>query len=155
MIPLSTLNYYPDNPRIWVKKEVEKLKKSLVQFPQMMEIRPFVVDENRNILSGNMKKRAFLELGINEVPENWVKFALGLTEQQKREFIIKDNTHYGRWDWEQVCNEWDGEPLEDWGLNIINEWDGEKEPEEKEKDNSITPFNICPECGQKVKETPF
>lgn len=157
MIELKQLNFYPDNPRIWIKKEMEKLKKSLVQFPKMMEIRPIVIDENKNILSGNMKKQAFLELGIFEIPEHWVKVVEGLTEEEKREFLIKDNTHYGNWDWEKVCNEWDEEPVEDWGLSVVTDWnDSEiKDPEDKEKDNSITEPNICPECGQKVHETPF
>lgn len=84
----------------------------------MMELRPIVVDENGIILGGNMRFRALQELygKTGEIPDTWVKRADELTEDQKKEFIIKDNVSFGDWDFDALKG-WD-EPLDDWGLSI-------------------------------------
>jgi len=128
------------------------LKKSLQQFPEMLAIRPIIIDEDGVILGGNMKKQALHEMGRETIPAEWVKKVQGLTDEQKLEFIIKDNTHYGNWDWEQLANEWDGIALDDWGLDVPGVDFGEELDEEqpKKQDNTKNTPNLCPECGQKL-----
>jgi 16S rRNA G966 N2-methylase RsmD len=110
------------NPRDITPEMFEKLKKSIQEFPQMLETRPLVIDENNVVLGGNMRLRVLQDLGFEDVP---VKQVTGWTEEQKKEFIVKDNLSYGMWDWEMLANEWDAEQLEDWGLEIEG-WEEEK-----------------------------
>ena len=107
----------PDNPRVIKDDKFAKLKKSIQDFPQMLELRPLVIDENNIVLGGNMRLRALQDLGIDEVP---ILYAKDLTEEQKKEFTIKDNLSYGEWDWDTLANEWDSKLLNDWGLNSWN-----------------------------------
>jgi serine protease inhibitor ecotin len=93
----------------------EKLKKSIQEFPQMLETRPLVIDENNVVLGGNMRFRALTDLGYEEIPVQKVE---GWSEEQKKEFIVKDNVSYGVWDWELLANSWDAEQLGDWGLEV-------------------------------------
>ena len=81
----------------------------------MLELRPIVVDENNIILGGNMRYKACIEAGLKEV---FILKAEDLTEQQKDEFIVKDNVGFGEWDWDILANEWDTDKLQDWGLNL-------------------------------------
>ena len=84
----------------------------------MMELRPIIIDENNVILGGNMRSNALKHLGYKELPAEWVKQASELTEEQKQEFIVKDNVGFGDWDWDILANEWDTEKLQEWGLDI-------------------------------------
>lgn len=138
MIKLSSIKNNPNNPRTIDKDKLEKLKKSIKAFERMLELRPMVVDENNVLLGGNMRKRALKELGYTEIPENWVVKASDLTEEQKNEFIIKDNVGFGSWDWETLANEWDAEQLEDWGLDIPG-FDSEEQHLEAEEDDYQQP----------------
>lgn len=83
-----------------------------------MALRPIIVDANGMILGGNMRYKALLHLGYKEVPDEWVKRADDLTEEERRRFIISDNVGFGDWDWQGVANEWDVEELADWGLDV-------------------------------------
>ena len=118
----------------------------------MLAIRPIIIDEDGVILGGNMKKQALHEMGRETIPAEWVKKVQGLTDEKKLEFIIKDNTHFGNWDWEQLANEWDGIALDDWGLDVPGVDFGEELDEEqpKKQDNTKNTPNLCPECGQKL-----
>lgn len=116
--PLNELKLNEDNPRKITREKLERLIKSIKDFPQMLQLRPIVVDENNVVLGGNMRLQALEELGYTEVPTVQVN---SLTEAQKREFIIKDNLAYGEWDWEVMAVEWDNELLEDWGLDLIGD----------------------------------
>lgn len=118
----------------------------------MLAIRPIIIDEDGVILGGNMKKQALHEMGRETIPAEWVKKVEGLTNEKKFEFIIKDNTHFGNWDWEQLANEWDGIALDDWGLDVPGVDFGEEldNVEPKKEDNTKTASNVCPECGQKL-----
>ena len=118
MVKLSAIKPNPSNPRLIKDEKFEKLKQSIKAFPQMMELRPMVVDETMTLLGGNMRFKALQDLGYKEVPDNWIKKASELTEEQKKEFIIKDNVGFGEWEWEQLANEWDVEQLTQWGLDI-------------------------------------
>ena len=113
---LTEIKSNPNNPRVIKDHKFEKLKKSIREFPKMMELRPMVINEDNIILGGNMRFKALKDLGYKEVPEEWVKRASDLTEEETRRFIIADNVGFGEHDWEMLANEWNTEELEDWGL---------------------------------------
>ena len=91
-LKINKLQSNISNPRLIKQNKFEKLVKSIKEFPQMLELRPIVIDENNVILGGNMRYKACVEAGLKEVP---VKIAKGLTEEQKQEFIVKDNVGFG------------------------------------------------------------
>ncbi len=115
---LSQIRKNPNNPRTIRDEKFEKLKRSIQDFPQMMELRPIIVDEAGIILGGNMRYEAIKSLKMAEFPDAWVKRVEELTEDQKKEFIVKDNVGFGDWDWDAIANEWDELPLDDWGLDV-------------------------------------
>lgn len=117
---LEELTPTNNNPRQISKKDFETLKKSLRDFPEMKDIRRVVVDENMTILGGHQRVKALEAIGEKTAP---VLQVIGLTEAQKREFIIKDNIANGDWDTDVLANEWDGLPLEDWGITNLCFWD--------------------------------
>lgn len=119
---LSEIKKNPHNPRIIRDEKFERLKKSIKEFPQMMTLRPIVVDESGVVLGGNMRLEALKALGKREIPDEWVKRADELTPEQKQEFIIKDNAGFGEWDWDLLANEWSDLPLSDWGVDIPEDW---------------------------------
>jgi ParB-like chromosome segregation protein Spo0J len=114
-VKISDVKTNPKNPRLIKDDKFKKLVKSIQEFPQMLELRPIVVDENNIVLGGNMRLKACIEVGLKEV---FIVKADDLTEQQKDEFIVKDNVGFGEWDWDILANEWDTEKLQDWGLDI-------------------------------------
>lgn len=118
MIKLNTIKPNPDNPRVIKDGNFKKLQKSIQEFPQMMALRPIVIDDDGVILGGNIRYRALQDSGVKEVPDDWIKRASDLTEEQKREFVIKDNVGFGEWDWDVLGNEWDDLALADWGLDV-------------------------------------
>lgn len=112
---LSEIKPNPNNPRLIKDDKFKKLCQSIKDFPEMLELRPIVVNKDHIILGGNMRYKAAKEIGLKEIP---VKVADNLTPEQEREFLIKDNTSCGEWDWEILANEWDSEELEAWGLDV-------------------------------------
>ena len=118
MIKLTTIKSNPNNPRVIRDEKFKKLVKSIEEFPKMMALRPMVVNEDMVVLGGNMRLKALKELGYKEVPNDWVKSAKDLTDDEIRRFIIADNVGFGEHDWELLANEWDAAELADWGLDI-------------------------------------
>jgi hypothetical protein len=114
-VKLSEVKTNPNNPRIIKDDKFSKLVKSIQEFPKMLEIRPIVVNADMIVLGGNMRLKACKEAGLKEVP---IIFADDLTEDEQRQFIIKDNVGFGEWDWDMIANEWDAEQIEDWGLDL-------------------------------------
>jgi hypothetical protein len=104
-----------ENPRSISKKKFNQLVKSIKDFPEMLEKRPLVVDENMVVLGGNMRLKALEKAGFTEI---YVDIAEDWTHEQKQEFIIKDNISFGEWDWDSLGNEWLSDKLDDWGLEI-------------------------------------
>ena len=136
-IATNKLRTNPNNPRTIRKDQLEKLVKSLREFPEMLEARPIVVDPDYVVLGGNMRLKAAQEAGLKEVPV----YVASWEEAKHKEFIIKDNLSFGEWDWDMLANEWDAEELDEWGLDtwqpdlegddLGDEFslpDGEKEP---------------------------
>ena len=113
----------PNNPRLIKNAKFKKLVKSIKDFPEMLEIRPIVVNKDNIVLGGNMRLRACQEAGLKEVP---VITAEQLTVKQQREFIIKDNVGFGEWEWDDLANEWDAEQLDEWGIDLPLETETEK-----------------------------
>lgn len=120
-----------ENPRYIKDHKFEKLVKSIKEFPQMLDLRPIVVNQDMIVLGGNMRLRACREAGLTEVP---IIYADNLTEEQQKEFVIKDNSSFGEWDWDLLANEWDTEQLIDWGMDIPDDW-AVDEVLEAEEDN--------------------
>ena len=108
IIDIHKVKLNENNPRLIKDDKFKKLVTSIKEFPQMLKIRPIVVDENLVALGGNMRLMACKELGLKEVP---IIRANELTEEQKREFIIKDNVGFGQWDYDKLANEWDEQLL--------------------------------------------
>jgi arsenate reductase-like glutaredoxin family protein len=125
-ITASQLRVNTDNPRQINKDKYEKLKQSIIDFPEMLEARPIVVNTNGLVLGGNMRYRACLELKIEKIPA----MVVNLPIEKEKEFIIKDNASFGDWDWDILANEWDIDQLINWGINYV--W---PDVEEAEKDN--------------------
>lgn len=128
---LSEVKANPNNPRIIKDDKFKKLVQSIKDFPEMLELRPIVVNNDGVVLGGNMRLKACKEAGLKEVP---VIKASELTEEQQKEFIIKDNVGFGEWDWEDLANNWDAEDLTDWGLDLPVSMEVELEAEEDEFD---------------------
>jgi hypothetical protein len=114
-VKLSEVKSNPNNPRIIKDDKFGKLVKSIKEFPKMLEIRPIVVNADMIVLGGNMRLKACKEAGLKEVP---VIFADDLTEDEQKQFIIKDNVGFGEWDWDMIANQWDEVQLEEWGLDL-------------------------------------
>lgn len=116
-VKLSEIKLNPSNPRVIKDAKYKQLLQSIVDFPQMIELRPIVVDEDLVVLGGNMRLRALKEAGYKEVP---IIKVTTLTEEQKKQFIIKDNVSYGEWDMDMLANEWDVNDITQWGIDGIN-----------------------------------
>lgn len=114
-VKISEVKLNPNNPRLIKDDKFKKLVQSIKDFPEMLNIRPIVVNQDMIILGGNMRYKACKEAGLKEIPI----IKTDLTEAQQREFLIKDNTSGGEWDWEVLANEWDSEQLENWGLDLV------------------------------------
>lgn len=135
----------PSNPRTITEDDFEKLKKSLVNFRKMLSLRPMVVDEDWNILGGNMRYQALCRLrdeGVDgfteDIPDEWVKQDTTLSAAEKREFVIKDNQQRGRNDWDALANEWDDEELREWDVEIFDDgWQPLPPVEEEIEDPSL------------------
>ena len=114
-VDIRQVRQNPDNPRVIKDNKFQKLVKSIQELPQMLELRPIVVNRDMIVLGGNMRLKACEAAGLTEVP---VVYADNLTPEQEREFVIKDNSSFGEWDWDLLANEWDVEQLQDWGMDI-------------------------------------
>ena len=120
-----------NNPRLIKDDKFKKLVQSIKDFPEMLNIRPIVVNSEMMVLGGNMRLKACKEAGLKEVP---IIIADTLTEEQQKEFLIKDNVSGGEWNWEVLANEWNSDDLDKWGLDVPN-YDTD-EPKEKEHEST-------------------
>jgi hypothetical protein len=161
-VKMSSLKLNDRNPRLIKDFKFQQLVKSILTFPKMLELREIVTDEAMMVLGGNMRLRALQHIAKmteqelrqqlksydrKELTDYWmtwhdcpvesVKIARGLTDEQKQEFIAKDNVAYGEWDWDMLANEWDMEDLKDWGVDIPVDWGiTDEESDKKIKDLS-------------------
>lgn len=126
-INIAEIKPNPKNPRIIKDEKFKKLVKSISEFPQMLEKRPLVcftdIDKKLVVLGGNMRLKAAKEVGLKQLP---ILLADDWTEEQRAEFLIKDNVGFGDWNYDELKNDWDSEELESWGLDLPK-FDGEQE----------------------------
>jgi len=149
-VKISDVKINPNNPRLIKDDKFLKLVNSIKEFPEMLEIRPIVVNSDMIVLGGNMRLKACKEAGLKEVP---IIIADNLTEEQQREFLIKDNVSGGEWDWDILANEWNVEQLNEWGLDTPDTWGAELEAIEDDFDptppeKSITVLGDLYEIGE-------
>jgi hypothetical protein len=128
----------PTNPRTIKDDKFKKLVKSIKEFPEMLEVRPIVVDNDMIVLGGNMRLKACISAGLTEIPI--IKFN-DLDEKRKQEFIVKDNVGYGEWDFEMLKNEWDTNLLIEWGLDLPK-FDNNDDEEDNRDFNISSLFQI-------------
>jgi len=114
-VKISEVIANPNNPRLIKDDKFKKLVKSIQDFPDMLNVRPIVVNKDMVVLGGNMRLKAIKEAGHTEVAVEIVDW----NEQQQKEFIIKDNASFGEWDWSDLANNWDSDELTNWGIDII------------------------------------
>lgn len=117
---VKDLKVNDSNPRKITKSEIDKLSESIQRDPEFMKLRPIVIDDEGVILGGNQRFKALKGLGYKEVPDEWIARASDLTEEQKRRFIIVDNSPEGmsgEWDFDALKLEWDLPDLEDLGID--------------------------------------
>jgi hypothetical protein len=114
LVKITQVRPNENNPRFIKDYKFKKLVTSIKEFPEMLKLRPIVVNSDMVVLGGNMRLKACKEAGLKEV---WILKAEELTEAQQREFIVKDNVGFGEWDWDLLANEWDSVQLEDWGMD--------------------------------------
>lgn len=145
-VKISLVKGNPSNPRIIKNDKFKKLVKSIKEFPEMLKLRPIVVDEDMMVLGGNMRLKASKEAGLKEV---WIDIAEGLTEEQKKEFIVKDNVGFGEWEWDMLANEWDSVELAEWGLDV---WENEDDKQTNGDLNDISD-NITEEYRVEIELT--
>lgn len=119
LLPIDAVRLHPQNPRLIRDNRFEQLVQSLMEFPDMLRVRPLVVDEEGFVLGGNMRLHAAMRLGYTEIA---VLQVTGWTATQKRQFMIKDNASFGEWNWEVLANEWSNEPLGAWGIDLPADW---------------------------------
>ena len=119
LVKINEVKPNPKNPRLIKDDKFKKLVKSIQEFPDMLNKRPLIVftdvDGKYVVLGGNMRLKACKEIGLKEIP---IILADEWTEEQKAEFLIKDNVGFGEWDWDSLANEWDAEKLDEWGLDL-------------------------------------
>ena len=152
LVNIQEIKSNENNPRIIKDYKFKQLVKSIKEFPEMLKLRPIVVNNEMIVLGGNMRLKACKEAGLKEV---WILKADELTEEQQREFIVKDNVGFGEWDWDVLANEWNNQQLEDWGLDLLP---FEEEPsyedligEEKNKPATLKITFESPEQLQKAE----
>lgn len=116
-VNISDVQPNPQNPRTIKDSSFKKLVESIKSFPQMLDIRPIVLNNEKEkiILGGNQRYRACVDAGLKTIP---VIYADNLTTDQQREFMIKDNSSSGDWDWDALANGWDAIDLESWGVDV-------------------------------------
>lgn len=118
-VKITQIKPNPKNPRVIQDGKFEKLKKSIQDFPDMLNKRPLVCFTDKDgkyvVLGGNMRLKAAQAIGMKELP---IVLADEWTEEQKDEFLIKDNVGFGEFNWEELANEWDAERLDEWGLDV-------------------------------------
>jgi ParB-like chromosome segregation protein Spo0J len=142
-VKISEVKANPNNPRIIKDEKFRKLVESIKSFPEMLKLRPIVVNDDMIVLGGNQRLRACKEAGLKMVP---IIKASELTEDQQKEFIIKDNASSGEWNYDDLANDWDEVALMSWGVDIPHF----AEPSEDQSEVPKKAEKLCPHCGEVI-----
>jgi ParB-like chromosome segregation protein Spo0J len=152
-VKVSKLKYNPDNPRKISPAHLDKLKKSIKDFPQMMELRPIVYDpQTMCVLGGNQRLAAIKALDMTEIPDNWVLSADKLSDKQKKEFILKDNIPLGEWDFAILETAFDEFDLGDMGIELPQIGDIENNAPKEQELKSVFEIIIEYNTENELKE---
>ena len=150
---LAEIKINPKNPRIIKDFKFEKLVKSIKEFPAMLALRPLVIDDTGIVLGGNMRLKALQELKYKDIPDEWVKRASELTEDEKKRFVVVDNMPFGEWDMDILANEFEKNELLEWGFDDKDlfgfdesDFDPVGENEQGKLDEKSPKMVSCPEC---------
>ena len=160
LVKISKVKPSETNPRLIKDSKFNKLVESVKEFPEMLKLRPIVVNKDMVVLGGNMRLKACKEAGLKEV---YILRADDLTEKQQKEFVIKDNVGFGEWDWDVLGNEWQASELEEWGMDVWNpDLEGEKgysppdDPFQDEDAGYKSQYGVIVTCkGEKEQEEMF
>jgi ParB-like chromosome segregation protein Spo0J len=144
MVPIGSIKANPSNPRQIKDERFRKLVRSIREFPEMLRLRPIVVNADHVVLGGNMRLKACKEAKLTEVP---IVVASDLTEAQQAEFIIKDNVGFGDWDWDTLANEWEAAELTAWGLDVAELPSFEPGTIDDQGKLDEKKHEMCPHCG--------
>ena len=139
-VDIKLIKPNPDNPRVLRDKKFKLLVQSIKDFPQMLQLRPIVVNADFIVLGGNMRLKACKAAGLKQVP---VMQANDLTAEQQKEFIVKDNSNFGEWDWDLLANQYDTTMLNDWGVDVwknVDDVSNEKDYSNFSIDNKLDRF---------------
>ena len=147
LINIQEVRPNENNPRFIKDYKFKKLVKSIKEFPEMLKLRPIVVNSDMVVLGGNMRLKACKEAGLKEV---YILVADELTQEQEREFIVKDNVGFGEWDWDILANDWNGQQVSDWGLTVVPFEDSVEELIEQEINKQDKKLNPCEVCGKNL-----
>ena len=161
-VKITAVKSNPNNPRLIKDNKFKQLVQSIKDFPEMLSIRPIVVNKDMMVLGGNMRLKACIDAGLKEVA---IIKASELTPEQQNEFIIKDNVGFGEWEWDILANEWDTEQLAEWGLEVFQTPDYSDKNEEIDIDSldsemiiklkySEDEYNLVREQLSKIAPTP-
>lgn len=123
----------PKNPRKWDREDLDRLKRSIEETPELMEARGLIVVKHEGkyvVLGGNMRYAAVKALGWKEATAHIIPEGTAL--QTLKEIVLKDNGQFGSWDYDELANGWDDLPLNDWGVKA---WETEPAGEESEEDS--------------------
>jgi hypothetical protein len=112
-VKIAEVKPNPNNPRLIKDDKFRKLVKSIQEFPDMLNVRPIVVNQDMVVLGGNMRLKAIKEAGYKDIDVQIVDWS----EDQQKEFIVKDNASFGEWNWDDLANNWDEEQLVEWGVD--------------------------------------
>ena len=150
IVDIKKIKPNPSNHRTIKDSKFIQLVKSIKDFPEMLQLRPIVVDSDNIVLGGNMRLKACIEAGLKEVP---IIVASELNEEQQKEFIIKDNVGFGEWDWETLANEWEIEQLSDWGLDLPIQMDAVEPDDLSDKINSSYRIEVICKSEEEQEKT--
>ena len=137
VVPIDEIKLNERNPRIIKDDKFKKLVKSLKEFPEMLDTREVIVNQDMVVLGGNQRLRAAKEAGITEVPIKIVDW----DEERQKEFIVKDNLPYGEWDWDILANEWEIDDLKAWGVDGIPKYETDEDMIENASLGSVKDFD--------------
>lgn len=153
MVKLSDLKRNPSNPRIISNADFKRLKKSIKEFPKMMSLRP-IIHRDHVVIAGNQRHQMLEELGYKDIPEEWIKDAKDLTEEEVKRFIMLDNEPFGKNDWEMLKSTWDIPQLEEWGIDLPDFPAKDETPptDETREPNTLVIKFSKPEDFRKIKE---
>jgi ParB-like chromosome segregation protein Spo0J len=148
-VAISKLRGNSKNPRIIKDQKFQKLVQSIKDFPEMLALRPIVVDADYTVLGGNMRLKACQAAGLKEVP---IVVASDLTPDQQQEFIVKDNASFGEWDWDALANHWDTETLADWGVDVPTFANDEIAAEDVKPSIDNIVYKVVVECAGQYQQ---